>query len=57
MDGSDEATVYDADAFISLLSDGETADLLTQYNTMIQFQDGLTMMILHTDYPEGPEDE
>ena len=57
VDGSDEATVYDADAFINLLSDGETADQLTQYNTMIQFQDGLTMMILHTDYPEGPEGE
>ncbi len=53
--GDESAKVYDADAFVSLMTDGESAELLTQYNTMIQFEDGLLTMIIHTDYPEGPE--
>ena len=51
--GDEEATVYDADSFIALLPDTE----LSQYNTMLQFSDGLVAMIIHTSYPFGPEEE
>ena len=53
----DDAQVYDADAFIKLLRDGSTAQLLTQYNTMIRFSNGLMDQIGHMDYPAGPEKE
>lgn len=52
-----EAQVYDADSFIKLLRDGDTERYLTQYNTMLRYKDGLLGMIVHADYPEGPEEE
>ena len=57
MGADDDAQVYDADAFIKLLRDGSTAQLLTQYNTMIRFSNGLMDQIGHMDYPTGPEEE
>lgn len=52
--GDDESTtVYDADSFIVLLEDVE----LTQYNTLLQYNNGLVMMIIHTSYPFGPGEE
>lgn len=53
--GGGEAEVYDADGFVSLMTNSEAAPTLNQYNTMISFQDGLAMMIIHTDYPLGPD--
>lgn len=47
---------YDADQFVSLVTDAETAPVLNQYNTMIRFEKGLLMMIGHQDYPYGPEE-
>ncbi len=51
LSGDEEATVYDADAFIKLLDEAE----LNQYNTQLQYSNGLVMMIVHTSYPFGPE--
>ena len=53
LSGDEEATVYDADAFIKLLDEAE----LNQYNTQLQYSSGLVMMIVHTSYPFGPEAE
>jgi hypothetical protein len=39
---------------LNLLRSGELNGELKQYNTLIQFKDGLVMSIGHTDYPEGP---
>ena len=51
--GDDSAAIYDADSFIAVLDGIE----LTQYNTMLQFTDGLVTLIVHTDYPVGPEED
>ena len=53
--GGSDVELYDADAFISLLT-GDRAPELNQYNTMIGFHEGLPMLILHTDYPAGPQE-
>ena len=47
--GSGEASVFDADGFIGLLDEEE----LNQYNTMLQFSDGLVTSVIHTSYPSG----
>ena len=46
----------DADGFVSLVTNSETAPVLNQYNTMVRFENGLLMMIGHQDYPYGPEE-
>ena len=51
VEASDEATVYDADSFASLIRRGEIAEL-TPGHTTVQFQDGLLMAILYTDFTE-----
>lgn len=55
MQGDEDATVYDADSFVSLVANEETAPVLNQYNTMVRFENGLLMMIGHQDYPFGPD--
>ena len=52
--GDDEVKTYDWESFVNLLRSGELNGELKQYNTLIQFKDGLVMSIGHTDYPEGP---
>lgn len=54
MSGDEEVQTYDWESFIKLLRSGELDGKLTQYNTLIQFKDGLVGSIGHTDYPEGP---
>lgn len=51
LSGDEDATVYDADSFIKLLGQEE----LNQYNTQLQYGNGLVMMIVHASYPFGPE--
>ena len=51
LSGDEEAAVYDAYSFIKLLDEAE----LNQYNTQLQYSNGLVMMIVHTSYPFGPE--
>lgn len=51
VEGNDEATVYDADSFASLIRRGEMAEL-TPGHTTVQFQDGLLMAILYTEFTE-----
>ena len=52
--GDEEIQTYDWESFVSLLRSGELDGRLKQYNTLIQFKDGLVMSIGHTDYPQGP---
>ena len=52
--GDGELRTYDWESFVSLLRSGELDGKLKQYNTLIQFKDGLVNSIGHTDYPEGP---
>ncbi len=47
---------YNADQFVSMVTDAGSAPVLNQYNTMIQFENGLLMTIGHQDYPYGPEE-
>ena len=48
--------VYDGEGFAGLLMrHGSENDFLIQYNTIIMFQDGMAMLIVHRDYP-GEED-
>ena len=47
---------YDADQFVAMVTNADSAPVLNQYNTMIMFKDGLLMMIGHQDYPYGPEE-
>ena len=54
MSGDEEVQTYDWESFVSLLRSGELAGKLNQYNTLIQFSDGMVQSIGHTDYPEGP---
>ena len=54
MSGDEEVQTYDWESFIKLLRSGELDGKLAQYNTLIQFKDGLVGSIGHTDYPEGP---
>ncbi len=49
--GDGDASIYDAYSFINWLGDAE----LNQYNTMLQFADGMVISIIHTSYPFGPE--
>ncbi len=56
MGGDDSADVYDADSFIGMLRNGSAPELV-QYNTMIRFSEGLVEMIVHSDYPAGPDGE
>ena len=51
VEASDEATVYDADSFASLIRRGKMAEL-TPGHTTVQFQDGLLIAILYTDFTE-----
>ena len=51
--GDNDAAVYDAYSFIGLLGDAE----LNQYNTQLQYSGGLVMMMIHTSYPFGPEED
>ena len=53
--GDEDAAVYDADSFVSMVTNGETAPVLNQYNTMVRFENGLLMAIGHQDYPYGPD--
>jgi len=53
--GAEESAVYDADAFIDLAGNPETSPVFSQYNTMVQFRDGMLTMLLHADYPADPE--
>ena len=46
----------DADGFVSMVTNDDTAPALNQYNTMVQFENGLLMMIGHQDYPYGPDE-
>lgn len=50
----EDAEIYDADAFVDLIVNDGT-EYINQYNTMVQFDNGLVMLIMHTDYPYGPE--
>ena len=54
-DGSE--TDYNAEQFVSLMTDPEKAPEITQYNTAIGFLNDAPVLIYHTDYPEGPETE
>lgn len=47
---------YDADQFVTMVTNADSAPALRQYNTMIQFENGLLMKIAHQDYPYGPEE-
>ena len=55
--GDESAQVYDADAFVDLAASGKLTGELRQYNTLVQFNEGLLEMIGHTDYPYGPDDD
>lgn len=55
LQGEEDSTTYDADGFVTLMTDGETAGQLTQYNTMARFDGGLLTRIGHQDYPVSPE--
>lgn len=55
--GGDDVRLYDADAFIKLLQDGETAAEMNQYNTAVSFSGGLLTVVSHSDYPPGPGEE
>ena len=57
MGGDEEVKTYDWESFVSLLRSGELDGELNQYNTLIQFKDGLVGSIGHTDYPQGPAQE
>ena len=46
----------DADGFVSMVANDDTAPVLNQYNTMVQFENGLLMVIGHKDYPYGPDE-
>lgn len=52
----DSSRYYDQEAFVALLRSGETAGQLTQYNTSLRFSGGMVDLIVHSDYPEGPEE-
>lgn len=53
-DGNVDGT-YNADEFVSMVTN-DGAPVLNQYNTVIQFENGLLMTIGHQDYPYGPEE-
>ncbi len=57
LSGDEDAAVYDAEQFVNLVAEGDAAPEMNQYNTMVYFQNDLLMMILHSDYPAGPEEE
>ena len=46
----------DADGFVSMVTNTDSAPVLNQYNTMVRFENGLLMMIGHQDYPYGPDE-
>ena len=46
----------DADGFVSMVTNTDSAPALNQYNTMVQFENSLLMMIGHQDYPYGPDE-
>ena len=49
IEGSGDAVVYDADAFVSLVNREEIGEL-TPAHTTVQFEGGLLMTILYTEY-------
>ncbi len=54
--GGDDAQIYDADAFIKLIQDGETVAEMNPYNTAVSFSGGLLTIVSHSDYPPGPDE-
>lgn len=54
-DGDDGET-YNADQFVALVTNADSAPVLNQYNTMVRFDNGLLTVISHQDYPYGPEE-
>ena len=57
LDPDGEATVYDADSFVKLVTKEGAAEDMNHYNTLLGFSDGLLTVILHSDYPQGPVQE
>ena len=55
--GGDDVKLYDADAFIRMLRDEDTAAEMNQYNTVVSFSEGLLTVVSHSDYPPGPGEE
>ncbi len=55
MENTGDTTVYDADSFIDLLIRDGTGGW-TRYNTLLGFGDGLVSYIIHSDYPDVPND-
>ena len=52
--GEEDATVMDAYGFLKQIQNPDTLAWMTQYNTALQFVNGLPTVFIHSDYPEGP---